>query len=241
MVHIAVCDDEEYFRLREEKLVGEYMEKRKYGYTVDTYSSGKEMLDRAEIPLQYDIIFLDINMEELDGLETARRIRQISAGVSIVFVTAYITYALEGYKVNAVRYLLKEERCLEYAMKECLDTIIGQIDAQKMKYEIYFQNGRKSVPAEDILYVESRLHKVLFFVMENGIKEYCKYERLDCVEQELGPHGFFRIHQSFLVNIRYVQNVERYAAMLENGITLSISKRYYKDVERAYIMRKGEL
>ena len=86
MIHIAVCDDEEYFRLREKKLVGEYMEKRKYSYTIDTYSSGKEMLDAANMPLQYDIIFLDINMEELDGLETARRIREISAKVSIVFV-----------------------------------------------------------------------------------------------------------------------------------------------------------
>ena len=95
MIHIAVCDDEEYFRLREKKLVGEYMEKRKYSYTIDTYSSGKEMLDAANMPLQYDIIFLDINMEELDGLETARRIREISAKVSIVFVTAYITYALD--------------------------------------------------------------------------------------------------------------------------------------------------
>ena len=118
MIHIAVCDDEEYFRLREKKLVGEYMEKRKYSYTIDTYSSGKEMLDAANVPLQYDIIFLDINMEELDGLETARRIREISAKVSIVFVTAYITYALDGYKVNAVRYLLKEDHCLENAMKE---------------------------------------------------------------------------------------------------------------------------
>ena len=109
MIHIAICDDEEYFRMREEKLVGEYMKKRKYGCTIDVYPSGKEMLHAADVSMQYDIIFLDINMEEMDGLETARRIRQASAKVHIVFVTAYITYALEGYKVNAARYLLKED------------------------------------------------------------------------------------------------------------------------------------
>lgn len=125
-------------------------------------------------------------------------------------------------------------------MKECLDTITGQMGLQKRRYEVHFQNGRNRIPADHILYVESRLHKVLFFILEEGVKEYCKYDRLDCVEQELGPYGFLRIHQSFLVNVKYVQNVERYSAFLENGITLSISKRYYKDIERAYIIRRGE-
>ena len=240
MIRIAICDDEKYFRLREEELVGEYMEKRGYSYSIATYSSGKEMLALRD-EAGYDIIFLDINMEEMDGIETARRIRQVSDKVFIVFVTAYITYALEGYKVNAVRYLLREENCLENALKECLDAVTAQMDAGKKKYEINLPNGRKSIPIDNLLYVESRLHKVFFFIMEDGIREYNKYGRLDQVSQELEPYGFFRIHQSYLVNIRYVINVERYTASMENGITLSISKRYYKDIERAYIRMKGEL
>ena len=241
MIHIAICDDEEYFRMREEKLVGEYMKKRTYGCTIDVYPSGKEMLHAADVPMQYDIIFLDINMEEMDGLETARRIRQASAKVHIVFVTAYITYALEGYKVNAARYLLKEDGGLENALKECLDAVTARMASEKKTYEINLLNGRKSIPVDALLYVESRLHKVLFFAMEDGIQEYHKYGRLDGVAQELEPYGFFRIHQSFLVNIRYVVKVERYTASLENGILLNISKKYYKDMERAYIRWKGEL
>lgn len=112
---------------------------------------------------------------------------------------------------------------------------------EKKKYEINLPNGRKSIPIDNLLYVESRLHKVFFFIMEDGIREYNKYGRLDQISQELEPYGFFRIHQSYLVNIRYVKNVERYTASMENGITLSISKRYYKDIERAYIRMKGEL
>ncbi len=241
MIHIAICDDEKYFRLWEERLVLEYMEKHQYSYTIDTYTSGREMLDMADISGKYDIIFLDINMEEMDGLETARHIRQISGKVFIVFVTAYITYVLEGYKVNAVRYLLKEEHSLENALKECLDAVIAQMDAEKKIYEIYFPNGKKSVSIDALLYVESRLHKVLFFIMDEGIKEYYKYGRLDEVEQELKSYGFIRIHQSYLVNIKYVKNVERYTASLENGTALGISKKYYKDIEKAFIIRKGEL
>lgn len=238
MFHVAVCDDEEYFRLREKKLIEQYMEKQGYDCRMDLYPSGKELLSALDTAMQYDVIFLDINMEEMDGMETARRIRRMSADVFIVFVTAYITYALEGYEVNAVRYLLKEDSGLESAVKECLDAITARM---RVKCEIDFQNGRKRIPADAVLYVESRLHKVLFYVMEDEVKEYCKYGRLDAVEQELRPYGFLRVHQSFLVNFRYVKNIERYTASLDNGLEIGISKKYYKDAEREYIRRQGEI
>lgn len=68
MFRIAICDDEEYFRLREGKLIESYMKKRGYDIRIDRYPSGKALLREAGIPLQYDIIFLDISMEEMDGL-----------------------------------------------------------------------------------------------------------------------------------------------------------------------------
>ena len=241
MFHIAVCDDEEYFRIREKKLIEEYMKNRGFACQTDLFPSGKEMLEAAESIQQYDVIFLDISMEEMDGIETARRIRQVSPDVYIVFVTAYITYALEGYKVNAVRYLLKEDAGLESALKECLDTIAALMDYAEVKCEIVFQGGRKSIPVDSILYVESRLHKVIFFVMEDGLKEYYKYGRLDEFEPELRQYGFFRVHQSFLVNMRLVQSVERYVARLKNGTEVSISKKYYRDTEMEYIRVQGEL
>lgn len=97
--------------------------------------------------MQYDAIFLDINMKEMDGLETAERIRKLSKTVYIVFVTAYITYALEGYKVGAVRYLLKEDSSLENSLKECLDTITDRMSARAEICEIEFQSGKKRIPA----------------------------------------------------------------------------------------------
>lgn len=241
MFHIAVCDDEEYFRIREKKLIEKYMKNRGFACQTDLFTSGKEMLEAAGGIQQYDVVFLDISMEEMDGIETARRIRQASSDVYIVFVTAYITYALEGYKVNAVRYLLKEDAGLERALKECLDTIADLMDYAEVKCEIDFQGGRKSLPADSILYVESRLHKVIFFVMEDRLKEYYKYGRLDEVEPELRQYGFFRVHQSFLVNMKHVKSVERYVARLKNGTEVSISKKYYRDTEMEYIRAQGEL
>ena len=249
MFRVAVCDDEEYFRLLEKELIEKYMEERAYDCAVEVYSSGEELLrgmetegSPAEQSIPYDIIFLDVSMDEMDGMETARRIRLMNGEVDIVFVSAYITYALDGYKVNAIRYLLKEGAGLRSALKECLDTIIFRMGQRGIVYEINVLNGKKSVSADCILYVESRLHKVTFFVMEGGIvKEYCKYGKLDSVQEELNRHGFFRVHQSYLVNMKYVRNVERYEASLETGLKISISKKYYKDVEREYIKRQGEV
>lgn len=241
MFRIAICDDEEYFRLREKKLIGQYMEERGHACRIDLYASGRELLGKADSGLPYDVVFLDISMEELDGIETAGAIRRLSDTVYIVFVTAYITYALEGYKVGAVRYLLKEDGSLENALKECLDTITARMNDEEAVCEFDFQNGKKRIPADRILYVESRLHKVLFFVMENGLKEYSRYDRLDAVEQELRQYGFCRVHQSFLVNMKYARSVERYRVSLADGTEISVSKKYYKAVEREYIRRRGEI
>lgn len=241
MFYAAICDDEEYFRFREKKLIEQYMESCGYACRIDLFASGKELLDKTETDLPYDAIFLDISMEEMDGLQTAERIRKRSETVCIVFVTAYITYALEGYKVGAARYLLKEEGSLESALKECLDTITERMKEEESVCEFEFQNGKKSIPTDAILYVESRLHKVTFFIKEDRVKEYSRYDRLDAVEKELRQYGFYRVHQSFLVNMKYVRGVERYKVSLANGTEVSISKKYYKDVEKEYIRRQGEI
>lgn len=241
MLRIAVCDDEAYFRNREKKLIEQYMEKRGYDCHIALYASGKELLERADRGFLYDILFLDISMEELDGLQTAEKIRRLSETVYIVFVTAYITYALEGYKVGAARYLLKEEGSLEKALQECLDTITERLNKEEIACEFAFQSGKKKLPVDAILYVESRLHKVIFFVREDEVREYSRYDRLDAVEEELRQYGFYRVHQSFLVNMKHVMGVERYKATLEDGTEVGISKKYYKDVEKEYIKRQGEI
>lgn len=241
MYHIAICDDEEYFRIREKQIIERYMAEQSCAFRIDLYPSGKEMLAKAGVPFRYDIVFLDISMEEMDGLETAKRVRELSAGAYIVFVTAYITYALEGYKVDAVRYLLKEDDGMENAFKECMDTITGRIADKKVMYRVDINKEKGNIPIDTILYVESRLHKVIFYVMEDELKEYYRYDKLDTVERELQGYGFLRIHQSFLVNMKHVKGVERYKMKLDNGSDVSISKKYYKRVEMEYIMRQGEI
>lgn len=107
MFYIAICDDEDYFCRKEKKIIEKYMMQRECKVKIELFSSGEELLQNKNSVLKYGIIFLDISMEKLNGMETAKYIRTITREAYIVFVTAYINYALEGYRVDAIRYLLK--------------------------------------------------------------------------------------------------------------------------------------
>ena len=151
MLSIAICDDEEYFRITEKQLILKYMAGKNCECMIDMYESGKELLNLREELNQYHIIFLDVNMEEIDGIETAKEIRKITKDVFIVFVTAFITYALEGYKVDAVRYLIKDHESLEKAMTECMDTILEKMDYEENEMTFDFQEGKTTISLENIL------------------------------------------------------------------------------------------
>lgn len=241
ILYIAICDDEEYFRKNIEELVLKYLRNIGFECKIDTFESGKRLVEIGVGILQYDMIFLDINMAELDGIETAKRIRKFTKDVFIIYVTAYVTYALEGYKVDAIRYLLKDGDCLESAVNECLETVISKMNYKEIKYTFEFLEGKENVLLDNIIYIESNLHKLVFHVLKNKVNRYSMYKKLDVIAEPLIKHGFCRIHKSYLVNLKYMDSIERYQAALSNGVTLNIAKPRYKTVQYEYITYRGEI
>lgn len=112
MFRIAICDDEKIFRDDLKEILIRYMTDRGIMLEIDTFSSGKEFVELGIEMVKYKIVFLDINMDELDGIMTAKKIRENSKDMFIVFVTAFVNYTIEGYKVDAVRYILKDNKNL---------------------------------------------------------------------------------------------------------------------------------
>lgn len=241
MLNIAICDDEPIYLKKIKNIIKKYLDVRHIECEISCFESGEQLIEQSKEKLEYDMVFLDVNMKEMDGVETAQIIRMLSDNVYIIFITAYITYATAGYKVNAIRYLLKNDKNLEISLKECIDTIIDKMHYTEEWIEFEFQNGKRKLPTDRILYVESQLHKLMFFILENGIKEYYMYDKMDKIERILNNKGFYRIHQSFLVNMKYVKMIERYKAVLIEGSEISISKKYYKSAEREYLKMKGEI
>ena len=242
MFRIAICDDEDYFRQDLQELVSAYMIEQGYTFQIDSFSSGEEFISLGMEMINYTIVFLDINMNEVDGVTVAKEIRKFSKEAYIVFVTAYVDYALEGYKLDVIRYLLKENGSIQNAVRECMDAIVEKMDYVVVKKKFVFhEGGRKTVSLERLLYIESKLHKLEFHVMEDSMKIYTMYATLNDIEKDLENTGFIRIHQSFLVNLKYIINILRYKAILSNGEELVIPKARYKEVKDSFIAYQGEI
>ncbi len=241
MFKIAICDDEIFFAEELKKLISDYMMVKGLVYEIDIYTSGEALVDLGIEIVKYTAVFLDINMENIDGIKAAEKIREVSREVFIVFVTAYVNYSLEGYRLDAVRYLLKGNTNFVSAVNECVDALIDKLNYSVKKKVFDFKEGKREVSLERLLYIESNLHKLAFHIMEDDMKIYTMYETLNELEDKLAVNDFIRIHQSYLVNIKYIKKIVRYKLILSNGVELIIPKSRYTYVKQRFISYQGEV
>ena len=139
-LNIAICDDEKFYIEKVKSGLEKCLSQQKITeYHIDIYKSGEALCENPERLKEYQIVFLDVNMQQMSGLEAAQEIRSVNKEVFLVFVTAYINYAVEGYKVDAIRFLLKD--ALEAALPECVDTILERMQYQEQKERFLFADG----------------------------------------------------------------------------------------------------
>ena len=168
-------------------------------------------------------------------------IRKVSREVFIVFVTAYVDYSLEGYRLDVVRYLLKGNANFQSKVNECMDAIFDKMNYSVVKREFDFKEGRKDISLERLLYIESKLHLLEFHIMEDKVLIYTLYATLNDMEREMMEYKFIRIHQSFLVNLKHIKSITGYSVILNNNQKLVVPRARYKDVKSAFIAYKGEV
>lgn len=241
MFRIAICDDESFFAEELKELISAYMMEKGIVFEIDIYIAGEELVALGIQVLRYTVVFLDINMKKMDGIMVATKIRDMSKEIFIVFVTAYVDYSLEGYRLDVKRYLLKGNVNFQIMVNECMDSIVDKINYSVTKMEFDFKEGTKDVSLERLLYIESNLHKLVFYIMEDKITVYTMYEKLNLLEGRLIENGFIRTHQSYLVNKKHIKNVVRYSVILTSGVELSIPKSRYTYVKEQFIAYRGEV
>ena len=242
MFYVAVCDDEEYYRKSLAEFVSDYLKEKGISYQIDMFCSGKELLLLGIEVTKYTVVFLEINMAGTNGMMLAKKIRNISRDIFIVFVTTSCNYAVEGYKVSAIRYLIKDSNLNHFQsiIDECMDSIIEKKNYAVVKKKFGFREGSREIALDRILYIESNLHKLLFYVLDEGLKTYTMYETLGKLEKRLEGNRFVRLHQSYLVNLKYIRSISRYKAVLENETELNIPKARYMQVKKAFETYRGE-
>ncbi len=122
-----------------------------------------------------------------------------------------------------------------------MDSVFAKLKHIMLRIQFVFNDCEKSIPLEKLVYVESKLHKLEFHVIEEHMVIYSMYGTLNALEKEIIEFGFLRIHQSYLVNLRHIKKVTGYHAILDNGQMLPIPKTRYREVKNAFIAYIGEL
>lgn len=240
MIKIAICDDEELYlgkmkMMIEQLLIYHQVE----SFQIDTYRSGVALCKEILLLNQYKIIFLDINMKRMDGIKTAEYIRKVNREVFLVFVTAYVDYAVAGYKVEAIRFILKD--MIHKMLPECIETVLQRIQYQDRRIGYTFTEGYIELSIDKISYIENRRHMQTFYISGTCPIQYHIYSKLDDIEADLTDYGFIRIHKSYLVNIRFVVDVGNYKVKLKNGDWLPVPREKFRAVKERYYEMIGEL
>ena len=234
-MRIAICDDDKNDIQKLTRLLEKYDEKKHIGFSVWEYESGTKLLKGMKDGDDADIVFLDINMDDLDGLTVAKRIREKLEDVPIVLVTAYLNYALDGYKVKASRFLIKDD--LENTFVECMDHICGELLRKSKDIMFSCVEGDVRLKASDIVLVESSAHKSIIHLQDQS---YQIYEKLETLEEKLKGFGFLRAHKSFIVNMGHIRSINSYVMTLDDGRQISVPKARYKQVRQEYALFVGK-
>lgn len=226
-IHFAVCEDEpeaaEVLRSYTEALCGELGEEPR----LLLFKSGEELLEHY--PEKVDILFLDIRMGELDGIETAKRIREQNRNVCIIFITSMAQYAIEGYRVRAFSFLTKPVRYEEFRIE--VTAAVKKVREARGK-ELLIKSGGNTyrIRSAAIHYIEVQNHKVMIHGKDRQIGFQGK---LASLEEELKGWGFGRCHVAYLVAFKHVVSVSADSLILRSGEMIPVSRNRKKEFMKA--------
>jgi len=232
MIRIAICDDDIQMTTQIEKLLQDISRKKRLRIETEIFFSGEGLYSYIARGNSFDVIYLDIEMENGDGIETAQKLRESKNQVLIVYISMYEEYCKLLFDVEPVGFILKP------IDKERFSVIFERIYEKLLKGINYFLFQYKwstyKVATEDILYFESEA-RVLHVRLYTG-ESYQFYGKLDEVEEEMERRSipFLRIHKSFLVNFNHVKKLHN-TVVLSDGTELQFSKMKRRLINGKYM------
>lgn len=219
MLHIVICDDDMEFADELKSQVNRYSIENNIDIRISIYSDGLDLIESYRLDI--DLVFLDIQMKHLSGLETAEHIRRIDSDVSIIFLTSLSQYALEGYKYSATNYIVKPIRYVR--LKSELDKWHEKYRSQARAYIIVSSDtGKYKVFLDRLRYIETYNRKLMLHYGDENIITKKKMKDMEGALSEAS--SFVRCHAGYMVNLSFVKKVEKLEIILISGEALPISQ-----------------
>ena len=232
MLQIAVVDDENLIR----EQIRNYIEKKLTVSGVDSYSSGEAFLTAKR---EYDIIFIDIQMPGMNGMELAKEIRKQKVESILIFITGIREYVFDAFEVSAFHYLLKpiDERKFAEVLERAVSEAEKRKQEEKRQLLVRTRTRNITLNQSNILYIENRGKKVEIHTTGEVIEMYASMKEL---EKQLGE-SFYRCHRGYLVNMAYITEYTGDNIMLQNGESIFLAKERYSGfvIEYMHYLRKG--
>ena len=233
MFRIAICEDEKNILDFENSLVKQWAEDRNLlqMLELDSYISAEQFVFESEDKAPYDVLIFDIQMKNMNGMELARKLRARGCDSELIFVTGVPDYAIEGYEVGAVRYILKPVR--PEVLNELLDSAYRKRQDKANDFFVLGQGADlERIAFDRILYIEARGHYVYMKGMD--FEREWKSSFSDASVAFDGKN-FFCLRRGLLVNLCHVSRITRTDCILDNEESLPVARGVYKDLNDAFI------
>ncbi len=228
MIQIAICDDEKYMSDHIRMMASNFFRKKKRKISFQIFSSGEELLGYDG---KIDILFLDIQMKGIDGMETARKLRADRFQGILIFITVLKEMVFQSFEVQAYDYLVKPvgERQFEKTMERCLAAVRNAGEDS-----LLVQKGHESriIRKDEIVFCESIDRKIYLNLVSDEVIDY--YERIENLEMKLDD-CFFRCHRSYLINLKHLKGYRKGIAYMDNGGEIPVSRLRSREFSSAVL------
>ena len=221
---IAVVDDEKAIR----EHVCALIEEQQPGSVIEAYATGEELLASGK---RFDIVFLDIQMDGMNGIEAARELRERQEDTVLIFITGVKEYVFDALDLYAFQYLLKPMDEGKFA--EVLQRAAGEAKKKKEKKCLFIRTRNLTLDQSDILYIESRAKKLEIHTT-GADKAIEIYAAMDELEGQLGE-DFYRCHRAYIVNMAQITEYDNESITLTNGDKVYLAKKKYGEFVKAYM------
>ena len=222
MIRIAIVEDEEQSVQIIQKHLTTYCHSTGHQIKTIWFKDGLDFISDYENT--FDLVFMDIKMPHLDGMSTARKLRDIDQTVALIFITNMMQYAIKGYEVNALDFIVKPVKYFDFEMK--MNKAIEYIRKHRNdSISIDVGDIKVILPVSEIYYIEVLNHTLIFHTIKG---EYKTYGQLFKMEETLQNNNFARCNNCYLINLRHINEVHP-NHIIVGGDTIQISRRKKKE------------